>query len=63
MPDEKTCLNCGRNAQQIPLLTLDYQDKTYFLCPQCLPVIIHKPHKLAGKLPGAENFEAGTHEH
>jgi len=60
---EKTCLNCGRTSQLIPLLTLDYCGQTYYLCPQCLPVMIHKPQNLAGKLPGAENFEPTDHEH
>ncbi len=60
---EKTCLNCGRNSEQIPLLKLEYRGETYHLCPQCLPVMIHQPHKLAGKLPGAENFEAANHQH
>lgn len=60
---EKTCLNCGKNADQIPLLTLEYRGETYHLCPQCLPVMIHKPQALAGKLPGAEKFSAANHEH
>jgi hypothetical protein len=60
---DKTCLNCGRTSQEIPLLTLDYRGETYQLCPQCLPVMIHKPQNLVGKLPGAENFEPTNHEH
>ncbi len=60
---EKTCLNCGRSSAEIPLLTLEYRGETYHLCPQCLPTMIHQPHKLAGKLPGAENFEAANHQH
>jgi hypothetical protein len=28
-----------------------------------LPTLIHQPQKLAGKLPSAENFEPGHHEH
>lgn len=53
---EKTCLNCGQNSNQIPLLELEFRGETYQICPQCLPVIIHNPQKLTGKLPGAENF-------
>lgn len=60
---EKVCLNCGRTANEIPLLTLDYKDGVYHLCPQCLPVMIHKPQNLAGKLPGAEDFSPANHEH
>jgi hypothetical protein len=28
-----------------------------FYSPQCLPILIHKPASLAGKLPGLENIE------
>jgi hypothetical protein len=34
-----------------------------WICPQHLPVLIHDPSKLAGKLPGAESLEpADTHD-
>jgi hypothetical protein len=60
---EKTCLICGRNSDEIPLLTFEYRAEIYHLCPQCLPVMIHKPQNLVGKLPGAENFSAANHDH
>ena len=60
---EKTCLNCGRSSNEIPLLTFEYRDESFNLCPSCLPVMIHKPQNLAGKLPGAENFAAANHDH
>lgn len=60
---EKTCLNCGRSSNEIPLLNLEFRGETYQLCPQCLPVMIHTPQKLAGKLPGAEHFPPANHEH
>ena len=47
-----TCLNCGTSEQQRPLLTLKFQGKEHYLCPQCMPIMIHKPHQLADKLPG-----------
>jgi hypothetical protein len=59
----KKCLNCDRTENEIPLMTLAYREETLFICPQCLPVLIHKPQDLAGKLEGAENFPAGSHEH
>lgn len=59
---EKTCLNCGRSAAEIPLLTLDYRGQQYALCPQCLPILIHKPQTLAEKLPGAENLKPVSQE-
>ncbi len=56
---EKHCLNCQHNEQEVPLLTLDFQGHTFYICPQCLPTLIHKPHLLAGKLPGAEDMSTG----
>jgi hypothetical protein len=34
-----------------PLITLKFQDKELYICPQCLPTLIHKPYQLAEKLP------------
>ncbi len=60
---EKTCLNCNRNSDLIPLLSLEFQGKAYSICPQCLPTLIHKPQALAGKLPGSESLSPAQHEH
>lgn len=60
---EKICLNCGRSSDQAPLMTLDFRGETYYLCPQCLPVMIHKPQNLVGKLPGAETLLPANHDH
>jgi len=57
------CINCEKTDQQVPLLQLVYKGKTVFICPQCLPVLIHKPANLADKLPGLENAEPPKHEH
>ncbi|MEK6650651.1 MAG: hypothetical protein AABY75_06725 [Bacteroidota bacterium] len=56
------CLACGRTQAEIPLITLSYQDKTFQICPQHLPVLIHNPQTLVGKLPGAEGMAAAEHE-
>jgi hypothetical protein len=47
-----SCLNCGASEQDRPLLTIQFQGKEFHICPQCLPVLIHKPHELVEKLPG-----------
>jgi len=60
---EKTCLNCNRASDLIPLLSLEFQGKAYAICPQCLPTLIHKPQALAEKLPGSENLSPAQHEH
>ncbi len=48
-----TCLNCGTSEQDRPLISLKFQDKELYICPQCLPTLIHKPDQLADKLPGS----------
>jgi len=57
------CLNCNTSEQEKPLLTIKYQSAEIYICPQCLPVLIHKPANLSGKLPGAENFGSPPEHH
>ncbi len=57
--NEKACIFCKRDSTEMPLIQLSYVDKSYWICPQHIPILIHEPTKLAGVLPGAENMEAG----
>lgn len=60
---EKECLACNRNTEQTPLIRLEYRGDLLYICPQHLPVLIHDPARLIGKLPGAEDMEpAETHD-
>jgi len=52
--DKPNCLNCNRTDEQTPLLALTFKGETKHICAQCLPVLIHKTHLLADKLPGVE---------
>jgi hypothetical protein len=63
MPTEAKCIVCDRNSQQVPILTLQYQENTYWICPQHLPVLIHNPEQLADKLPGLENIAPAEGHH
>lgn len=58
----KSCVACGRDAAQTPLLTLDYRDATFSICAQHLPVLIHDPAQLIGRLPGAESMKPSDHQ-
>lgn len=59
-----SCLYCERDSDQVPLLTIQYQGKELWICPQHLPILIHKPAKLASKLPGVENLDPPEgHDH
>ena len=59
MSETKVCLNCERSEEKTPLLVLTFKGETKYICAQCLPVLIHKTHLLAEKLPG---MEIQTHE-
>jgi hypothetical protein len=56
------CLVCEQTNDEIPLIAISYQGNQYWICPSHLPVLIHKPGQLVGKLPGAEKLEAHTHD-
>jgi hypothetical protein len=47
-----TCLNCGASEMDRPLIALKFQQQELQICPQCLPILIHKPYQLVEKLPG-----------
>ncbi len=51
-----TCLACDRDSNATPLLALEYRGKRLWICPQHVPILIHDPTRLAGRLPGAESL-------
>jgi hypothetical protein len=62
--NQPQCLYCDKDSELTPLISLAYRGETYWICPQHLPILIHKPENLAHKLPGAENLEASAgHNH
>ena len=56
---QPTCILCNKKDTDIPLIVMSYNRINYYLCPEHLPILIHKPDALVGKLPGAENMNAG----
>ncbi|MFN2153183.1 MAG: hypothetical protein ACK2T5_16375 [Anaerolineales bacterium] len=57
------CAHCGRTSDEVPLMTLNFKDRVAWICPQHLPILIHKPQNLVGKVPGVENLSAEGHSH
>jgi hypothetical protein len=57
------CAQCNRTSEEVPLLQLKFKQRVSWICPQHLPVLIHKPHNLIGKIPGVENLSPERHEH
>jgi hypothetical protein len=50
------CVNCSRSEQEVPLLALQYDGQSGWICSQCLQILIHNPHKLANRLQGVGNL-------
>jgi hypothetical protein len=59
---QSTCFNCGNDEQQTPLISLRFQGEGWYICPQCMPALIHNPQRLAGKLPGTDLKAAPNHK-
>jgi hypothetical protein len=58
-----TCLNCGSSEMDRPLLTLRFQEKEVYICPECMPIMIHKPAQLVEKLPELKPWGPANHDH
>jgi hypothetical protein len=56
--NEKECIVCKKNEQEVPIIQFDFMGKKYAICPQHLPLLIHDPSKLKGFLPDAEKLDA-----
>ena len=57
----KNCLSCNRSENEIPLVTLTYSSKPAYICSHCLPMLIHNPEQLIGRLEGAEKIPPAEH--
>lgn len=57
------CLNCDASENEIPLVNLVFEGKPAFICSSCLPVLIHQPQKLVGKLDGADKILPAKGDH
>lgn len=55
---EEKCIVCERTSEEVPLLAIRHRGQSFWICPQDLPILIHKPQKLADKLPGAKNLSS-----
>lgn len=55
------CLYCEKNSDQVPLINIHYKGMDMRICPQHLPILIHEPDKLAGKLPNADKLYPANH--
>ena len=58
-----TCIYCDRTDETVPLIIFDYKGKQYKICPEHLPILIHKPEMLVGKLEEAGAWSSGEDHH
>lgn len=54
MENLPTCLVCEADDRMVPLIKIRFKEEFYWICPQHLPILIHKPEQLADKLPGMQ---------
>jgi hypothetical protein len=57
----KNCIMCDRSSDEVPLIQVEFMKQTFMVCSQHLPVLIHDPSQLIGRLPGAENIHPADH--
>jgi hypothetical protein len=57
------CLRCEQSEQEVPILKVFFRGNETAICSSCLPILIHRPHELAGKLEGAEALNPSEHDH
>jgi len=48
------CFYCKISEHEVPLIRLTFHEEDLFICPQHLPILIHKPEQLAGILGGTQ---------
>lgn len=53
------CIACSRTSQEAPLLSFLYCDQSLWICSTHLPILIHHPEQLEGRLAGASGIEPG----
>ena len=55
------CIACGRGSNDVPLLAVEFRGRHFHICSQHLPVLIHDPGQLVGRLEGAEALKPSDH--
>lgn len=61
--NDPRCLVCEQTSETVPLMEARYQGSSFWICPQHLPILIHKPAQLADRLPGAADLGEADHAH
>ena len=62
MTETRHCLLCDRDSNEVPLISFEFRGNSGTICSQHLPVLIHDPSQLIGRLPGAETLRPSDHQ-
>ncbi len=49
MSELNKCINCEREENILPLVSITFAQNPAWICTQCLPTLIHNPDKLQSK--------------
>ena len=60
-PLADVCVACGRRSDDVPLIAFEFRGRRARICAQHLPILIHDPAQLAGRLEGAETLSPAEH--
>ncbi len=52
--EKKACVVCQANSDEKPILAFEFREKTYHICTQHIPVLIHNAEELQSILPGIQ---------
>lgn len=55
----RECLVCKKSSVETPVTKFYYQKSEFYICPQHIPVLIHKPQELVDLLDGADKLQGG----
>ena len=58
-PTKPACIHCEKDGDSAILVALYYKGHDLWICSEHVPILIHKPHELASKLPSMENIKPG----
>ena len=57
MSELNKCINCEKQEDVAPLVSITFATKPAWICTQCLPTLIHNPGQLQSKF---ENMNIDT---
>ncbi len=52
--EDKKCFSCGKMESDVPVINLKYKQNELWICPQCIPNLIHNPDIVKESLSKAE---------